>query len=176
MAKLNFDFHPPRTRPGLVGVALLLTGIAAAAASFADMQRAEADKTALLDQIATQQQAQQKRTPVRSAAKRNTARNEEAQMARARVTASLDYSWQPTFAALEATRSKKIALLSLDANQAKKQVRLVAEARRLSDAVEYVGQLGRQSGVKRAVLQQHEVQNEPEERPVRFTLLLEMRS
>jgi hypothetical protein len=176
MAILDFDFHPPTTRPTLAGVLLLLAGLAAVAAAIASVRHADAARTDLQEQVALQEQAVQKRVPNRSLAKRNASRSEAAKLARARVVATLEYSWEPMFKALEATQSKKIALLSLDANQTKKQVRVVAEARTLTDAVEYIGLLQRQPAIKRALLQQHEVQSEPAEHPVRFTLLLEMRA
>jgi hypothetical protein len=176
MALLNLDFHPPGTRPSLSGSVLLLLGIAAVAAAFASIRHAEATKATMEEQVALQEQVRQKRQPNRNVDKRKATRTEEALLARARVIASLDYSWQPMFAALEATQSKKVALLSIEANQTKKQVRIIAEARTLTDAVAYVGQLQRQGAVSRALLLQHDVQSEPAEHPVRFTLLMEMRA
>jgi hypothetical protein len=176
MAILDFDFHPPATRPAVLGVVLLLAGTATVAVAFANIRQADAAKAEMQDQVALQEQINQKRVPNRSLAKRNASRTEQALLARASVSANLEYSWEPMFAALEATQSKKIALLSIDANQGKKQVRVVAEARTLSDAVEYVGLLGQQRAIRRALLQQHEVQTDPAEHPVRFTLLLEMRA
>lgn len=175
MAILNFDFKPPSNRPGMLGVALLVAGIAALGASLIHMQQANQVHAAKSQQVAAFEQAQQKRTPSLVKSRRSPATADIAQVAKARVRSSLDYSWQPAFAALEATHSRKIALVSLEASQAKQQLRLVAEARRLADAVEYANQLSLQNGVKRTTLLQHQVQEKDGQRPVRFTLLVEMR-
>lgn len=175
MAKLKFDFHPPSTRPSVLGVALLLAGAIAISASLLNMQLAHEEHDSRVSQVAALELAQQKRAPVRARATRARNTSDIAQLARARVRNSLAYSWQPTFAALQATRSPKIALVSLEASQAKSQVRLIAEARRLADAVDYANQLSLQAGVKRTALLQHQVQEKDPQRPVRFTLLMEMR-
>ena len=174
MAKLKFDFHPASSRPSVLGVALLLVGIVALSASLFNMQLANDAHDARAREVAALELAQQKRAPVR--ARTTRARTGDiAQLARVRVSSSLAYSWQPTFAALQATRSPKIALVSLEASQAKSQVRLIAEARRLADAVDYANRLSLQAGVKRTALLQHQVQEKDPQRPVRFTLLMEMR-
>ena len=175
MATLNFDFRPPSTRPRTVGIALLLAGLIALVTSLFNMQRANEIHDTRAQQVAALELAQQKRTPSRVRVNRTRSTVDVAELARARVRASLDYSWQPAFAALEATHTPKIALVSLEASQAKQQLRLVAEARRLADAVEYANRLSHQSGVKLTSLLQHQVQEKDPQHPVRFTLLMEIR-
>lgn len=174
MAALHFDFKTPSTRPTLWGMLLLLIGLGALGAALVDMQQARHAHEARVAQLAALEQTLQQRKPVRRAAVRSTT-NDAAQIARARVRASLDYSWQPAFAALQATFTPKIALVSLEGSQAKKQLRVVGEARQLADAVAYANRLGLQSGVLRTALLQHEMQERDAQHPVRFTLLLEMR-
>ena len=175
MDTLNFDFRPPSSRASMLGIALLIGGVIALSASLFNMQQANEAHAARSREAATFEQAQQKRAPNRARFTRSRSTGDIAQVARARVRSDLDYSWQPAFAALEATHSPSIALVSLEGSQQKKQVRLVAEARRLSDAVNYAERLGRQNGVKRTSLMQHQVQEKDAQRPVRFTLLMEMR-
>ena len=175
MAHLNFDFQPPSTRPTIGGVILLLVGIIAFGASFIDMQQTRRAHATRAQQLAVLEQSLQQRKPARSASTPRSTAGDAAQIATARVRANLDYSWQPAFAALQATFSKKIALISLEGSQAKKQLRLVGEARQLADAVAYANQLSQQHGVLRTALLQHEMQERDAQHPVRFTLLVELR-
>ena len=175
MATLNFDFHPPSKRPSVLGVALALAGFVALTASLFALQQASKAHDARSREVAALELAQQKRTPVRARISRTRTPGDIAQLASARIRDSLDYSWQPAFAALQATQSARIALVSLEATQAKSQIRLTAEARRLADAVEYANRLSQQRGVQRTALLQHQVQEKDPQHPVRFTLLMEMR-
>ena len=165
MARLDFDFHARPTQPSLFSLALLLAGAVAAGASWHAWQSARDTQAGLTLQIAALEQ-----TKPRTIAKPATRANE----ARQRIAAQLAYAWQPIFDTLAAARSNKIALVSLDAVQAKTQVKLVAEARQLADAVGFVDALQQQPGVKRAALFQHEVQRAPKEHPVRFTVVVEL--
>lgn len=175
MATLNFDFHPPSGRPSAAGMALALVGSLALAASLFGWQQASEAHDARSRDVAALELAQQKRAPVRARANRNRATPDIAELAKARIRTSLDYSWQPAFAALQATQSARVALVALEASQSKSQVRITAEARRLADAVEYANRLDQQPGVARTALLQHQVQEKDAQRPVRFTLVMEMR-
>lgn len=174
MAKLQFDFQAPSTRPSISGAILLLAGVVALGASVWDMQQARRTHDARVAELAALEQTLQQRKPRRSAPVRSTA-GDAAQLARARVRANLDYSWQPAFAALQAAFTPKIALISLEGSQARKQLRLIGEARELADAVAYANKLDLQPGVLRTSLLQHERQERDAYHPIRFTLLLEMR-
>ncbi len=115
------------------------------------------------------------RPPVHATVRRATHAEDAARVARTRVETELAYSWQPAFDALDAARSGKIALVSLDAVQAKSQLRLVAEARRLADAIAYIDVLQQQPGVRRVELLQHEVQVDDAQKPLRVSILVELR-
>jgi hypothetical protein len=169
MARLDFDFHAQPARPGRLGIALALAGIAAMAWVWMNLQTARATEAGLALQIAELEQ-----TRPRPLAKPLARTGDATQAARAGVAAQLAYSWQPAFDALAAARSSKIALVSLDAVQAKSQMKLVAEARQLADAVKFIEALQQQPGIRRAALTQHEVQADDAEKPVRFNLLLEL--
>lgn len=174
MATLDFDFQPRSTRPPALGVIVLLAGMVALAVTLFYLQQTNAAHEARASEVAALERAQQKRAPVRAKPSRTAAPRDIAELAKARVRSNLDYSWQPAFAALENSRSPKIALVSLEASQTKKQMRLVAESRRLMDAVAFANQLDLQPGVVRTALLQHEVQEKNTQRPVRFTLVMEM--
>lgn len=98
------------------------------------------------------------------------------QAAQASLAALLDASWQPPLGAIEAARDKRIALLAVDARLAGRQVKLVAEARSLSDAIEFVEALEARPEIVRASLTQHEIRSDSPHAPVRFHVALEWRA
>lgn len=171
MARLDFDFHARPSRPGTPGIALALLGAAALAWSVSNLQAARATGAGLAMQIAALEQARP-----HQAAKPVVQADSPAHIAQTRIASQLGYSWQPAFDALAAARSKKIALLSLEAVQSKAQLKLVAEARQLADAVAYIDTLQQQPGVKRAALIQHELRADDAQKPVRFSILVELRA
>lgn len=169
MARLDFDFHLQPSRPGKLGIALMLAGTAALVWVGNNLQAARATGAGLAMQIAALEQARP-RPVLKPAAHADTA----TQTTQARIAAQLAYSWQPAFDALAAARSGKIALVTLDAVQDKAHLKLVAEARQLADAVAFIETLQQQPGVRRASLTQHEEQADDAQKPVRFSILLEL--
>jgi hypothetical protein len=165
MAQLGFDFHARPARPNKFGVVLALAGVMVLGWVWNTLQAARAAEAGLALQIAALEREEPR------ASTNPPARGGDTQ---ARIAAQLAYSWQPAFDALAAARSNRIALLSLDAVQAKSQLKLVAEARQLADAVDFIDALQQQPGVKRAALFQHEVQDDVDQQPVRFNILVEL--
>jgi nitrate reductase NapAB chaperone NapD len=170
MARLDFDFHARPARPGKGVIVLALVGAAALGWSWTHLQAARATEAGLALQIAALEQA-----APRAAARPTSATDAAIQTAQTDVAALLAYSWQPAFEALANALDDTVALVSLDASQTRSQLKLVAEARTLADAVALIDRLQQQPGVKRAALVQHEVQTEAEQQPVRFNLLVELR-
>ena len=168
MARLDFDFHasPSRTR----GVVLLLVGLAALTWAGANWRAAQATVDGLALQIVALEQDRPAK-PSRPASSAETT----ALASQREIAAQLRYSWQPAFGAVAGAISPRVALLALDASQAKAQLKLVAEARRLADAVGFIDALLQQPGVRRAELLQHELQTGDPQQPVRFNVLVELR-
>lgn len=148
---------------------LALAGAVALGWSWNTLQTARATEAGLALQIAGLEQA-----APRAAARPAAAADTATQTAQADVAALLAYSWQPAFEALANALDDTVALVSLDASQARSQLKLVAEARTLAEAVALIDRLQQQPGVKRAALVQHEVQAEADQKPVRFNLLVEL--
>ncbi len=169
MARLDFDFHARPARPRKLGMVLALAGVAALVWAWSNLQAARATEAGLALQIAAIEQARP-----RLVAKPAVPTDQIAQTTQTRVAAQLAYSWQPAFDALAAARSSKVALVSLDAVQAKSQIKLVAETRQLADAVAYIEVLQQQPGIRRAALTQHEEQVDNAQKPVRVHILLEL--
>jgi Tfp pilus assembly protein PilN len=169
MARLEFDFHARPSRPGKLGVTLALAGVAVLIWAWTNMQAARATEAGLATQIAAIEQARP-----HPSAKPLAPTDDPARATRMHVAALLEYSWQPTFDALAAARSSKIALVSLDAIQDKSQIKLVGEARQLADVIEFIESLQQQPGIKRVALTEHEVQADDKQHPVRFNVLVEL--
>jgi len=173
MARLDLSFHSGSrllggARLDRLGVALLLAGALALAWATAQWLAARDSEVKLTSAI---RQLQQRSAPVHPASRADAA----AQATRDRIAAQLNAGWQPAFNALAATRSSKIALLSLDAVHAKRQIKLVAEARHLADAVAFVEALHQQPDILHAALIQYEIQADADQKPVRFHVTVEWR-
>jgi nitrate reductase NapAB chaperone NapD len=166
--RLDFDFHARPARPGALGIALALVGGAALIWAWSALQEARATHASLAGEIAALEQ--KPRVAPKPVARGDSA----AQIARARIASQLRHSWQSAFEALAAARSGKIALVSLEASQAKEQMKLVAEARQLADAIGFIETLQQQPGVRRVTLVQHAIQADAEQKPVRFNILVEL--
>ena len=169
MPRLDFDFHARPSRPGMLGIALALVGVTAMAWAWMNLQAARATEAGLAMQIAALEQVSS-----HPAAKPTSHADDAARLTRAHVAALLEYSWQPAFDALAAARTSKIALVSLDAVQARSQLKLVAEARKLADAIAYIEALQQQPGIRRVELLQHEVQADDAQKPLRVNILVEL--
>lgn len=173
MNRYDLDFSRPSTRPGLIPLALLLAGIAAVAVTLTDSSSLEARRDEQAGTIARLEDAERSASRPRTEA-REKLKLDAGEASQAKILASLNYSWQTAFAALDAAKNRKVALVSLDAAQAKREVRVVAETRKLSDALDYIAKLNEQAGVRRAVLLQHETREDDQYKPVRFTVVLEL--
>lgn len=169
MARLDFDFHARPSRYSKPGVVLLLAGAGALIWALMTWQQARATVAGQAMQLATYQNPP-------AAARRPATRAEDASLkSQTEIATQLRFSWQPAFEALDNTHTPDVALVSLDANQAKAQLKLVAEARQLADAIALLNALQAQPGVARAELLQHEFQKDAAQKPVRFTVLVELR-
>ncbi len=174
MARLDFDFHTPSRRPGVLALTLALTGAAALIWAWSNLHAARAEHDTVTTQLAAIEQEVIEQSRSRTAAQSGSRGKNTAETAQARVAAQLDYSWEPAIAALATARSRQIALVALDGVQAKRQLKLIAEARRLADAIDFIDALQQQPGIKRATLVQHSIQSDDAEKPVRFNILVEL--
>ena len=169
MARLDFDFHARTPTPFKLGIVLAIVGAAALIWAWSNLQAARATEAGLAARIANIEQTRPHKIAKPAAPAENPG-----QVTQAHVASQMEYSWEPAFAALAAARSSKIALVSLEASQAKSQIKLVVESRHLADAVTYINALQQQPGVKRAVLVQHEVRMDDAQKPVRFNVVVEL--
>lgn len=86
------------------------------------------------------------------------------------VLQKLSVPWEALFTALEMTRGNKIALLAVEPDVRKAQVRIIAEAKAVKDMLDYLRRLGSEDAFSGVVLISHQIQQQDAEQPVRFSL------
>jgi hypothetical protein len=92
------------------------------------------------------------------------------------VALELARPWDRTFAALEAADQPGVAVLAIDPDPRRDELRITAESKTLADMLGYLDKLRAQSTFGQVALQQHEVRMDDPGRPIRFTLLAQWRS
>jgi Tfp pilus assembly protein PilN len=86
------------------------------------------------------------------------------------VLRQLSLPWNALFNAVEASAGNDVALLALEPDAQKGTVRISGEAKRLDAVLGFVKHLGTHGVFTRVFLQNHQVQEQDPQRPVRFTL------
>lgn len=86
------------------------------------------------------------------------------------VLRQLGQPWGGLFSAVAEAAVDQVALLGIDPDPEKGEVRLTGEARRYEDVLEYSRRLEGTAPLDGVHLQSHQVQAQDRERPVRFTL------
>ncbi len=86
------------------------------------------------------------------------------------VLRRLAVPWQALFAAIESTKGKQVALLTLDPDVQKGLVRIGAEAKGLDEMVQYLKRLQQEPALGEVVLVNHQFQEKDPQRPVRFSV------
>lgn len=86
------------------------------------------------------------------------------------VLRKLTVPWESLFMTLEATRGDKIALLAMEPDVRKGQVRIIAEAKTSNDMLDYLRRLGSEAAFSGVILVNHQIQQQDAERPLRFSI------
>lgn len=86
------------------------------------------------------------------------------------VLRRLAVPWQALFAAIESSKGKEVALLTVNPDAEKGLVRIGAEAKGLDEMVRYLKRLQRQPALGEVVLLNHQVQEKDPQKPVRFSV------
>lgn len=169
MRRLTLDFLRPFPRPHWAAWLLLVAGLGLAAwVGWQDQQVVRALAVAAAEAPAP-------RVPV---AARRAARpaSGESQTAAETARAHLATPWGDVLVRLENSRSRKIALLALEADARKPEATLMAEARSAKDMLAWVEQLKGEAGFRSVTLASHAVQENDPQRPIRFVLRLVWRN
>lgn len=169
MRRLELDFWRAGRRErtsAFFGWVLLVAG---AAASGTCVWRIEAQEDKLADlrsEVAKLEKAPRSATRLAAQGQELGPQFQRAEQ----VIRQLALPWNDLFRALEASQSKKIALLSVQPDAARREVRIAAEARDFPAMVGYVERLQQSEWLSQAHLQNHQVREQEPERPIRFTV------
>lgn len=160
--------HPAAILAGLLGVALLVSGITVGLQ--ASQQQAVRDEAL---------HAQQRKL---AAAVRAPLRQPETAIPEAQATAvnatvlQLNLPWRQLQDAVAAANMPTVALLALDPDPRKQVLKLTAEAKNADDMVGYVEQLKQQEFFSSAALLRHETNEQDPNRPLRFQVEVQWRA
>jgi hypothetical protein len=164
MRSLQIDFRrkPP---PSATGWLLLVAGIAAAGASFEVSHELTQQRAAQASRLARAQAAGKGA---------NLAVNEQddpAVVAARQLMERSKLPWSTLFSALESADPKDVALLAVNPEVQRRQVKIHAEARDLAAMLAYQRQLQQHPALSQVVLVDHTVMKDAPEKPVRFHIL-----
>lgn len=87
------------------------------------------------------------------------------------VLRQLTLPWEELFQTVESAAGRKVALLALEPDMEKRQVKISGEARDMPALLNYITQLEAQEAFGAVYLQSHQVQQRDPDKPVRFALL-----
>ncbi|MDA8383515.1 MAG: hypothetical protein M0037_10720 [Betaproteobacteria bacterium] len=141
MPAAHFDFAPRRRPGGFLGWLLLALGIGGvilASLRWQELVRAREALNWHLMNLPPPVAAEAPPSPGTSAG----------EMSLQYVRERLQASWQPVFAALEASGSNNVALIEVQATGRSGRIEIHARAKNLADALEFVARLQRQSAFK----------------------------
>ena len=168
--KIHLDHaREPNAAPpwmlGLLMVAVLLVSVISG--EYVELEGERMDlQSQMLDDVGTSHQVQYSRPLSPDAQK---ALREQAAQANA-VLSELGRPWPALFLLLEEVAQPEIALLAIRPDAANGRLRIAGEARRMTDALDYVRKLGRSGQMTDVVLEEHEVLASDQQRAVRFAL------
>jgi Tfp pilus assembly protein PilN len=169
MRALNLDFRHEDRQARWLGIALLAAGLAGALA--VGVQYSD------LAEELTQAEASVHRSGI--AARRQTAvirpsgdlQKVALEMKRAgEVAFALKVPWNDLFASVEAAKTPNVALLGIESDTAKRQVKISGEAKDIESVLDYLRFLGAQPKLANVYLQSHQLQQQDPQHPVRFVL------
>jgi len=167
---IELDFARKRPRVNRIGAALLAFGILSAALVIADYRGIAAESAGLEMRLAAID-------PDAGAAVPDQATERIAEEAGAAVS-ELATPWSILLKELELASEDSqdsVAVLAVEPDREKHQVRVLAEARTLLIALAYVKRLQTSQAMQFPMLESHEVQAKDPERPVRFQIKADWR-
>ncbi|MBI2317438.1 MAG: PilN domain-containing protein [Betaproteobacteria bacterium] len=169
MRALELDFRRETRQTRRVGIALLAAGIASAVVA-AGQYRDLADDLALAE-ANTRAAARATRKQAASPRVSGDLQRISQELKRAgEVALALRTPWNDLFASVESANTPEVALLSIETDTGKRQVKISGEAKDFDAMLEYVRFLGSQPKLADVYLHSHQVQLQSPQRPVRFVL------
>jgi hypothetical protein len=168
---VSVDFVAQRPRLTLTGAALLVLGVGAAVATYAEYHFMQARRAGL-------------EVKLEAALRRNLppagrdARSPGYEEAAGRMAQELGTPWTRLLAELEAASrdsTGEVAVLSIEPDHGKRNVHITGETRDLPRALAYVQRLQASTLLRYPMLDSHEVKTDDAQRPVRFAMTAEWR-
>lgn len=171
MAPLQLDFVQ-RRRPSLAGSALLLAGLIALTAGWQSFQQGNEALRSTEQQLAKYQPKPRKPAQVLRQQPIQADPVVEQRLEHARQIADfLLLPWMEVFAALEAAADPEVALLGIEPEPKKKLVKITAESKNKAVMFAYMQKLEATPQLHGVYLQRHEITEEEDQHPVRFSLV-----
>ncbi len=87
------------------------------------------------------------------------------------VLGQLTLPWDKLFKAVEWSSGKDVALLTIEPDAEKHEVKITGEAKNIAALLNYIKQLAAQEPFNRVYLERHQVQEKAPLKPVRFSLV-----
>jgi hypothetical protein len=169
MRVLDLDFRREDRHARWAGIALLAAGLAAAIAAGAQYsQLAEESAYAEASVRESGMVARRQPTAIRPS---GDVEKVALEMKRASdVAFALKLPWNDLFASVEAANTPNVALLAIESDTGKRQVKISGEAKDLESLLDYLRFLGAQPKLANVYLQSHQLQQQDPQHPVRFVL------
>jgi Tfp pilus assembly protein PilN len=169
MRVLNLDFRREDRQGRWAGIALLVAGLAGAivvGVQYSDLaeELTQAEASVHRSGIAAHRQT----TAIRPS---GDLQKVALEMKRAsEVAFQLKVPWNDLFASVEAANTPTVALLSIESDTGKRQVKISGEAKDIESVLDYLRFLGAQPRLANVYLQSHQLQQQDPQHPVRFVL------
>ncbi|MFA6901551.1 MAG: fimbrial assembly protein [Gallionellaceae bacterium] len=170
MSKLNLDYQrsiKPFPWGGLLLLVLALATLLATALHYRSLSTESAlleSRAELADRAAQRHLPGRRSNVAASGLAREVKRANEA-------LRQLSMPWDRLFRTVEAAGAKEVALLALEPDTEKRQVKISGEAKNIAAMLNYIRQLEHRDEFGSVYLQSHHVQQQDPDKPVRFVLL-----
>jgi hypothetical protein len=164
-ARIELDFARKPRRITRRGTALLALGLVAMAVVLSQYHDQLTQRSALETRVADLGSTHPTRKPDKS--------TERVASERRAAFSELTMPWSRLLQELEQASAEsdgRVAVLGIEPDRDKRQLRVIAEARTLPVALDYVQRLQTSSALRFPMLESHEVQTRDPEKPVRFQI------
>lgn len=169
MRILNLDFRRKYRQAKWAGFALLAAGLAGAIA--VGTQYSQLEQECAQAEASVRQSGIAARKPAAVVRPSGDPQKIALEMKRAsEVAFQLKVPWNDLFASVEAANTPNIALLSIESETGKRQVKISGEAKDIDSVLNYLRVLGTQPRLANVYLQSHQLQQQDPQHPVRFVL------
>ena len=169
MRRLSLDYQRNEKRVGWLGLGLLFLGLLAATEIASQYLALSGEVTRLEARNALSERTAKRRLPAPKV--RGDSAQTALQVRQANdVLAQLATPWDNLFRAVESVDSQAVALLAIEPDLQRSQVRISGEAKDYESVLAYVRYLGDKPAFTDVFLQSHQTQQQRPERPIRFAL------